>query len=296
MFFKMGSRFTLISIVYLFLLLNIVSSQEIIKRIRIQNFIEEPKSFSLDIEGNIYILDSENNKLIKLNSKGNLIKSIEGWGWGHLNFDKPISVDASDGLNIFISDYYNHRILRYNRELEHISTLFTRDTDDMNSRFGFPTAVAVDHFFNLFIYDNENKRVLKFDKKNNISRSFGGYESAAAQIRDPLKICIDQADNVYIAETNRINIFNNWGNLINVLKCNDGFTISSFSIASNQLIITDSRSLIIMDFGGKVFKKIDLLDNLIIPQPRNILDMNYYNNKLYVLIPEEILIVTKIVN
>src|SRR5437867_9667221 len=110
----------------------------------------------IDIYGNIYILSADRNTLKVLSKDRTLKREIGGSGWENDQFDRPTGVWARNGIDVFVADYGNHRIQRFDRNLNYVSTLYTRDNPNPEERFGYPTDVAVSRLGDLFICDTEN--------------------------------------------------------------------------------------------------------------------------------------------
>ena len=73
-------------------------------------------SFYINSAGNIYITDSGNNQVFKYDTLGNLLKETGGYGWKEDTFDDPVDIYATP-LNIYVCDKNNHRIQRYDKDL-----------------------------------------------------------------------------------------------------------------------------------------------------------------------------------
>lgn len=144
-------------------------------------------------------------------------KRIGGYGWGNETFDKPINVFA-DPLNIWVTDYNNHRIQRYDKNLNYIGTLYTRDDNDESKRFGFPMGVVQSSQGDLFVLDSENRRVVKFNSIGDYAMNFGGFEYGRFGLDFPTDIAIDTDNNIYILDQNNIKIFNSFGTGIKIIK------------------------------------------------------------------------------
>jgi sugar lactone lactonase YvrE len=81
--------------------------------------INEPFGVCVDASGNIYIADTYNNRIRKVNTSG-IISTIAGNGTGAYNgdgiaatsaeIDYPTDVTLDHSGNLYISDYYNYRI------------------------------------------------------------------------------------------------------------------------------------------------------------------------------------------
>lgn len=286
-----------ISFLFLFICSNYSFGQSVsYKIIKLdEGNISSASTFSVDKEGNLFILDSENNKLSKLNSDGQFANEVGGWGWGNLNFDKPVSVEASDGLNIYVSDYFNHRILRFNKQLEYISTLFTRDDDDSNSRFGLPTAIAVDQFSNLFLYDNENKRILKFDKDGNIDRKFGGFESSSAKITNPIKIEINLENQLFVLENDKLSKYDNWGTNTGIIRFDSTYDLKNFCVDEKNIYIIHGHNMLTsFDYYGHQLDSYDLSEMFRKSNLKDLTDICVHLENIYLLTRNTIIISAKI--
>jgi DNA-binding beta-propeller fold protein YncE len=123
-------------------------------------------------QGAIYVLDADQNKIFYFSDITQIPKSIGGFGWSAGSFDRPTGI-ATDGINVYVSDYGNHRIQRFDRNLNYISSFSTRDTSGQaDMRFGYPLDVALSELGDLFVLDGENLRVLKFNPQQFFELSY----------------------------------------------------------------------------------------------------------------------------
>ncbi len=282
------------------LLLNIyvssicLSQNETYSVLRIDSIILSPSTFSIDQENNIYILDSENNEMAKIGMSGNLMKKIGGLGSGQLNFDSPVSLSTSLGLNVFVADYYNNRIQRFNKNLEYIGTLYTKDDEREVNRFGFPSLIILDRFSNLFIYDNENKRILKFNIKNQVERILGSYEYNEAKINNPIKFETNFKDDIIVLEESRFVIFDNWGTFLRSVRLPQGYKAISFSMDQKYIYsVADDNLLLITNLDGKKLQSFNLKDYTVFSDKENTKDIKVLGEKMFILTSQRILIFEK---
>lgn len=272
--------------IILLLILNTLfcfSQSQDIRLIKFDSLVHNPTAFSIDKEENIYLLSSQENALIKIDRQGKVLKRIGGLGWGTLNFDKPIAVDVSDGLNVFVSDYYNHRIQRFNKNLEYINTLNPAVEENTAHQFRYPTQIGVDRFSNLFVYDTENVRFLKYNANNKVERIFGGYESGETRLFNPIKLVIDKKNNLYILDKNKINIYDNWGTFLKEIKNVDSYRITTFTVDDEIIYLTNQNELIKIDNNGNVLQKYDINKYLQTNDALELLDIENQNDSIYLL-------------
>ncbi len=171
-------------------------------------------AFDVDLYGNQFILNAERNTLTLVAKDGTVAREVGASGWGDGQFDRPAAVWARNGIDVFVADYGNHRIQRFDRKLNFVSSLFTRDSDNPDERFGYPTAVAMSRFGDLFICDSENSRVVKVSGFSRVERTFGGFGAGKGRLVKPGRLQIGPKDNVLVLDGSRVVIFDNFGNYV----------------------------------------------------------------------------------
>jgi DNA-binding beta-propeller fold protein YncE len=73
--------------------------------------LSRPASIDLDQQGNVYVADTDNNRIQVFSSNGTLISKWGKYGAGNGTFRSPegIAVDSSSG-NVYVADTDNNRI------------------------------------------------------------------------------------------------------------------------------------------------------------------------------------------
>src|SRR4030067_2497555 len=82
--------------------------------------LNRPQGLAIDSEGNIYIADTGNNRIVKTDSLGNFIKETGGFGWGEGQFNQPTNLGLDYGLNLYVVDSQNKRLTRLDKNLNFI--------------------------------------------------------------------------------------------------------------------------------------------------------------------------------
>ena len=185
-----------------------------------------PRAVAVDGAGNIYIVDSDNYRIRRIDSSGT-ITTIAGTGeWGfsgdggpavqaQLAYPQGVAVDAAG--NLFIADTWNHRVRRV--DPSGIITTIAGTGERGYSGDGGPAAkaqidvphgMAVDGAGNLFIVDSDNGCIRRVDASGTITtivgtgqRGFGGDGGPAveAQLSLARDVAVDAAGNLYVADT-----------------------------------------------------------------------------------------------
>src|SRR5258706_7627947 len=179
--------------------------------------LESALACSVDPQGNVYVIDAGTSKLVKLSKNWKVLESVGGYGWTDQEFDHPGDVSAPNGLDVYVADYGNHRIQRFDRDLSLLSSFSTREDADASVRFGYPQGVAQSRFGSIFITDGENRRILKVNTSGSVEQEFGDLGGGEGRLASPSRIRIGGDDRLFVQDSNRIVVFDIFGNFIESL-------------------------------------------------------------------------------
>jgi PKD domain/RTX calcium-binding nonapeptide repeat (4 copies)/NHL repeat len=185
-----------------------------------------PESVAVDAAGNVYIADTDNHRVRKVDPAG-VITTLAGTGVpgfsgdtgqasaAQLNVPRGVAADAAG--NVYVADRNNHRVRKVD-PTGVITTLagtgtpgFSGDTGQASTaQVDNPLGVAADAAGNVYIADQGNNRVRKVDFAGVITTlagtGVGGFsgdtgQATVAQLAGPEGVGADAAGNVYIADT-----------------------------------------------------------------------------------------------
>ena len=184
--------------------------------------LKQARSLSVDLSGSIYVSDTGNNRILKFNKDGKLIKTVGGFGWEKEQFYSPYDIHASSALDIFVADYNNHRIERYDKDLNYISSFYSNENWEEQFQFGYPRSVASSIHGELFIIDGENIRLLKLNSFGEPEMSFGDFAEGRGRLLQPVQVAISPDDRIYVSDSqaNKIVVFDYFGNYLTEIGSN----------------------------------------------------------------------------
>src|SRR5208282_5831460 len=184
--------------------------------------LSNPAAVAVDAAGNVYIADTWNNRIRKIDATGT-INTIAGTGFpGVLGDGGPATsaqVDEPEGLavdssgSVYIVDYGNSKI----RKIDTSGTIntiagtgtsgFSGDGGPATAAFlNQPTGVAVDSAGSVYIEDNQNSRVRKVDSSGIITTIVWTGMSGVSPLFFPEDVAVDTAGHLYIADYNYMRI------------------------------------------------------------------------------------------
>ncbi len=247
---------------------------------------KDATSFYINPTGFIYVTDAITDEVYELDTLGNAKHDVGGYGWNDSNFDDPVDIFATS-LNIYVTDKNNHRIQRFDKDLNFISKLFTRNSDNKSERFGYPLSAATSNQGDLYVLDSENNRILKFDLFGNFVLNFGGYNDSHYNLKKPKKLALSPSNNIFVLDGTRLVIFDTYGNELQNFDTQKD--LISIRIIFNTLTVNTKKDV----YAAGLRKQAPELSKLQITGLDSDLDIVsslIFNNKLYILTKNKILI------
>lgn len=243
-------------------------------------------SFYITANGIMYITDSGDNEIISMDTLGNRIKSFGGYGWSDNSFDHPADVFANP-LTVYVADKNNHRIKRFDKNLNFISSLYTRDSDDSAERFGYPLSCATSNQGDLYVTDSENERIIKFDSFGKFEQNFGGMDAGKYMLNTPTQLAVSSNNNIYVIDDSVIVVFDQFGN--GIKKIHFDSPLKCIRILFDNLIATSQEKILYLNLNliDEEFSELKLIG---LNEKFEIVSAILFGNNLYVLTPNSILV------
>ncbi len=195
--------------------------------------LDSPQGLALgntnDTANSLYIADTHNHRIRKLNLTTGIITTVAGTGTpgfsgdntqatsAQLNLPTAIALDTSN--NLYLADTGNHRIRQIDATTGIITTIAGTGTQGFSGDRGpatsaaidSPTGLALDASNNLYLADTHNHRIRRIDAATGIitttagtgAPGFSGDAAAAtsANLALPHGLTIDSTGNLYLADT-----------------------------------------------------------------------------------------------
>jgi len=185
-----------------------------------------PHGLALDAIGNLYVADTLDHRIRKLDASGN-VSTVAGSGVAGFadgpgaaaQFSAPEGVAVDAAGNVYVADTGNDRI----REIDPGGTVTTlagngaaagcADGPGVSAELYRPASVAVDATGQLFFADTGNHRICRLDPSGSVETLAGNCaagdsdgQGGAAQLAFPRGLAVDATGHVYVADTgnNRI--------------------------------------------------------------------------------------------
>ena len=175
----------------------------------------KPRGVTVDIEGNIIIVDCDNHRIQKFSADGHFVAAVGKKGEEDLQFNHPIAI-VFNAVNskLYVTDSGNNRVQVLNSDLTFYSSFGKHGND--NGLFDYPRGIAYDSSGNVYVCDCYNHCIQVFTREGKFLKKFGKRGKDPGMLICPVGICTDHDNVVYVSEgaNNRVSVFTSEGKFV----------------------------------------------------------------------------------
>ena len=176
----------------------------------------EVRGLALDQEGNLYVVDRANSRVLKFDRTGKFLMQWGSQGTGDGQFDmngNGAGFVAVDSLgNVYVTD--NTHVQKFDSHGKFLTKWGTEGSGD--GQFKLALAIAIDPQDHVYVVDIDNNAVQKFDGSGKFLLKWGEKGSGEGQFSKPTSVAIDLQGNVLVADagTGRLQKFDSNGRFL----------------------------------------------------------------------------------
>jgi len=216
--------------------------------------LNRPTGIAVDFQGNIFISDTGNDRVVKCDEKGRFVDEIGGFGSGMGEFNRPTYIASDNGLNLYVVDAQNKRIQRLDRNLNFISAIEIQGDGDF-AGLGLPEGIALTPSGEIVVSDIEGDLLVQLSGFLEYKTTYGGFGEMEGELRDPLGVFVDRNGDLYVADSrnDRVAVFDQFGNFLRSLGekvLNDPAGVTVGRDGSVYVANTDDNSLVVLGPQG----------------------------------------------
>ena len=176
-----------------------------------QLYFKTPLGLAVDGAGNVYVADSDESRVVKLNVSGGLEQTFYS-----SFFSSPIGVAVDGAYNVFITDN-EHQIFKFNPAGQQIANLTQWFPDDSIAIAVEVDSTTGDVYISLTDSETSVGRIVKYSADGAMLQTF---VTTNPSLNEPLGIALDSFGAVYAADSvnNRVVKFDASGAVVQILS------------------------------------------------------------------------------
>ncbi|MCE2929184.1 MAG: hypothetical protein LW817_06110 [Candidatus Caenarcaniphilales bacterium] len=178
--------------------------------------LSRPRSIVKDSLGNLFITDSSNHQVKKIDTSGNMTSFVGGTTAGFVDdtgaaarFNNPVDIVIDSSDNLYVADSGNHRI----RKITPSGVVTTiagtgiagfLDGPDLAANLNSPRGLAINSLGEIFIADTNNHRIRKLAAGQVTTIAGAGaafVDGDASRFNAPNDVALDNDGNIVVADT-----------------------------------------------------------------------------------------------
>jgi predicted membrane-bound mannosyltransferase/DNA-binding beta-propeller fold protein YncE len=158
-----------------------------------------PRAIAIDAQGDLFVTDTGNKRVLKFDANGNPIAQYGGIGSENGQFLEPVGIAIDQQGNIFVADTWNQRIQKFDANFNYL-TQWQVQAWESQSVVNKPY-LAIDAEGNVFASDPETARILKFSNDGKLLAVFGNRGADLSSFNLPTGLAFDAQGNLYVADS-----------------------------------------------------------------------------------------------
>jgi tripartite motif-containing protein 71 len=194
-----------------------------------------PYDIDFDSAGNVYVVESNNNRIQKFDSNGAYVSQFGTSGDDDGEFDEPRGLVIDNSDNMWVTDYSNYRVQKFDSNGAYVSQFGASGTGD--GQFSEMYGIDVDSSGNIYVVDRGNCRIQKFNSSGVFVTKWGAGGGAGTcgenngEFDSPYDVKVDSSGNVYVVDedNDRVQKFDSNGTYISQFGGFGSLEISSSS-------------------------------------------------------------------
>src|SRR5436305_1226852 len=166
-----------------------------------------PLAVAVDAADNIYVADTDNNRIQKFDPQGRFLAKWGHGGRGDGEFNIPSGITVDRKGNVYVVDTDNNRIQKFASDGKLLAAW--GQSGSKEGELYRPKGIAVDKEGNLYIADCNNHRIQKLSSEGKFLGSFGHAGREPGELSFPNAVAVDDAGHIFVADSknDRIQVF-----------------------------------------------------------------------------------------
>lgn len=185
----------------------------------------QPTGVACDAQGNVYVADSENNRIQEFTGTGQFLRQWNGSGTPLGRFNSPEGLAVARDGSVYVAEFMGDRVSKFTSSGAYILSWGASGTGP--GEFNSAGSLGIDSEGAVYVVDGANQRVQKFSADGQFIRMWGTQGSGPGQFHNPGGVAIDAEDRIFVSDgvNARIQVFSKDGEYLFEWPFSESWTI-----------------------------------------------------------------------
>ncbi len=177
--------------------------------------VDQPSDLSVGPNGDKYLVDGVNNRIVVLDSRGGWKFAFGKKGVKEGEFKYPLGIDISDQGKVFIADTGNHRIQVFDIKGNFLYMFEVRSGS--GEKPSDPVDVLASRLKGyLYVSDNDNHKIKVYDRRGIFQFEWGEFGEDRGEFRYPGMLADNEFNQIFVVDVlnTRVQKFDPFGKFI----------------------------------------------------------------------------------
>jgi DNA-binding beta-propeller fold protein YncE len=215
---------------------------------------------ALDAEGNLYVADTQNDRIQKFDADGKFVAGAGGFN-SDLQMTEPWSLAVGADGSVFIAATWSHTIIKLDENLQEVKRWGnggeTSATDDDPFKLFGPRDIVVAPNGNVLVTDTGNERVVEYTAEGDFVRQFGtaGTGGGPLEYTEPVGVAVADNGDIYVGDfgNKRIVVLDSNLNQKMIIAVAGWGNTQNVTDRAYLAVLDDGRILLTDPTNGKLF-------------------------------------------
>ena len=156
----------------------------------------EPGDVAVDSHGNVWVLDTGDDRVEKLNEEGKLVTEFGSEGSGNGQLKRPSALALDPKGDVWVADTGNDRVEEFSEAGVYLKQLGSSGSGQL--QLNQPEGIAIGPHENVWVSDTGNSRVQVFSNEGGYLKAVGA--AGAGQLTEPEGLAVARGGDVWVAD------------------------------------------------------------------------------------------------
>ena len=176
---------------------------------------DQPSDISVSLNGDVYLVDGVNNRVVVLDRSGRMKFTFGQEGTGQGEFKHPLGIDISDEGMVFIADSGNHRVQVFDSNGNFLRLFSVKNGPQEKPSDPVDVLVSAVKDY-VYVSDNDNHKIKVYDTRGNFQFEWGKFGEGPGEFRYPAILAKSEQNEVLVVDVlnTRVQKFDPFGNYL----------------------------------------------------------------------------------